>query len=149
MDILPRGTIRNAQAAGAELMSMLADGIKKGGKKLDEVLATSRDRIKTAFSGIRDEMSSLSESVASSINQTDFGGGISELMASLTGNGGALSGLTNVFATLKDSRSEEHTSELQSLMRISYAVLCLKKKKKQTTISIYQNKFLQRVTILI
>src|SRR3546814_9916084 len=30
----------------------------------------------------------------------------------------------------KKSRSEEHTSELQSLMRISYAVFCLKKKKK-------------------
>src|SRR3546814_2823980 len=30
------------------------------------------------------------------------------------------------------SRSEEHTSELQSLMRISYAVFCLKKKKQQT-----------------
>src|SRR3546814_2409249 len=29
-------------------------------------------------------------------------------------------------------RSEEHTSELQSLMRISYAVFCLKKKKTQT-----------------
>src|SRR3546814_5165689 len=29
-------------------------------------------------------------------------------------------------------RSEEHTSELQSLMRISYAVFCLKKKKKHT-----------------
>src|SRR3546814_7567605 len=29
-----------------------------------------------------------------------------------------------------DMRSEEHTSELQSLMRISYAVFCLKKKKK-------------------
>src|SRR3546814_6485326 len=29
------------------------------------------------------------------------------------------------------SRSEEHTSELQSLMRISYAVFCLKKKKPQ------------------
>src|SRR3546814_10546173 len=28
------------------------------------------------------------------------------------------------------SRSEEHTSELQSIMRISYAVFCLKKKKK-------------------
>src|SRR3546814_6810106 len=28
-------------------------------------------------------------------------------------------------------RSEEHTSELQSLMRISYAVFCLKKKKQQ------------------
>src|SRR3546814_707333 len=31
-------------------------------------------------------------------------------------------------------RSEEHTSELQSLMRISYAVFCLKKKKTQTNI---------------
>src|SRR3546814_8145585 len=30
------------------------------------------------------------------------------------------------------TRSEEHTSELQSLMRISYAVFCLKKKKTQT-----------------
>src|SRR3546814_10348195 len=34
----------------------------------------------------------------------------------------------------KDRRSEEHTSELQSLMRISYAVFCLKKKKKKQTI---------------
>src|SRR3546814_3309347 len=32
------------------------------------------------------------------------------------------------------SRSEEHTSELQSLMRISYAVFCLKKKKLQKNI---------------
>src|SRR3546814_4705187 len=32
---------------------------------------------------------------------------------------------------LSSCRSEEHTSELQSLMRISYAVFCLKKKKKQ------------------
>src|SRR3546814_9973994 len=30
---------------------------------------------------------------------------------------------------IRDARSEEHTSELQSLMRISYAVYCLKKKK--------------------
>src|SRR3546814_7654528 len=30
-----------------------------------------------------------------------------------------------------DFRSEEHTSELQSLMRISYAVFCLKKKKER------------------
>src|SRR3546814_3743229 len=33
-------------------------------------------------------------------------------------------------ANEKGRRSEEHTSELQSLMRISYAVFCLKKKKK-------------------
>src|SRR3546814_7595004 len=36
-------------------------------------------------------------------------------------------------AIVRDSRSEEHTSELQSLMRISYAVFCSKKKKKKTT----------------
>src|SRR3546814_7722011 len=35
------------------------------------------------------------------------------------------------------SRSEEHTSELQSLMRISYAVFCLKKKKTPTQIHYY------------
>src|SRR3546814_9446024 len=33
---------------------------------------------------------------------------------------------------LRALRSEEHTSELQSLMRISYAVFCLKKKQKQS-----------------
>src|SRR3546814_4211474 len=35
-----------------------------------------------------------------------------------------------VYAELFDDRSEEHTSELQSLMRLSYAVLCLKKKNQ-------------------
>src|SRR3546814_2547923 len=35
--------------------------------------------------------------------------------------------------TQQQTRSEEHTSELQSLMRISYAVFCLKKKKKRQT----------------
>src|SRR3546814_1809403 len=34
---------------------------------------------------------------------------------------------------IRRNRSEEHTSELQSIMRISYAVLCLKKKKIQNT----------------
>src|SRR3546814_5532885 len=40
------------------------------------------------------------------------------------------------FATL---RSEEHTSELQSLMRISYAVFCLKKKKINDKTHMYYN----------
>src|SRR3546814_2303070 len=35
-------------------------------------------------------------------------------------------------------RSEEHTSELQSLMRISYAVFCLKKKKNAQTDNMYK-----------
>src|SRR3546814_1552844 len=37
------------------------------------------------------------------------------------------------------SRSEEHTSELQSLMRISYAVFCLKKKKNIQTLHTVKN----------
>src|SRR3546814_3120391 len=41
------------------------------------------------------------------------------------GGGGAMAG--------DGPRSEEHTSELQSLMRISYAVFCLKKKKTHVT----------------
>src|SRR3546814_2516361 len=43
---------------------------------------------------------------------------------------GAGDGQRHRFQTL---RSEEHTSELQSLMRISYAVFCLKKKNPTTT----------------
>src|SRR3546814_1317827 len=39
--------------------------------------------------------------------------------------------LAGVVASQGGLRSEEHTSELQSLMRISYAVFCLKKKKHQ------------------
>src|SRR3546814_5343295 len=45
---------------------------------------------------------------------------------------GSSCGLVRVLAgaSAKQNRSEEHTSELQSLMRISYAVFCLKKKTK-------------------
>src|SRR3546814_7309942 len=38
------------------------------------------------------------------------------------------------FHIAKHGRSEEHTSELQSLMRISYAVFCLKKKKSKKSL---------------
>src|SRR3546814_5468873 len=38
--------------------------------------------------------------------------------------------LVSLVVTVAIARSEEHTSELQSLMRISYAVFCLKKKKE-------------------
>src|SRR3546814_1134621 len=38
------------------------------------------------------------------------------------------------------ARSEEHTSELQSLMRISYAVFCLKKKIHNTTTTVLHHK---------
>src|SRR3546814_4136866 len=48
------------------------------------------------------------------------------------------------------SRSEEHTSELQSLMRISYAVFCLKKKKQKINKDLkYKRRKKQRSTTSI
>src|SRR3546814_4894881 len=44
---------------------------------------------------------------------------------------GPLRLITRPNGIIEHHRSEEHTSELQSLMRISYAVFCLKKKKKK------------------
>src|SRR3546814_2074912 len=52
-------------------------------------------------------------------------------LAAITGNWGRPGGAYF-------NRSEEHTSELQSLMRISYAVFCLKKKKNKNTKLTYQ-----------
>src|SRR3546814_5797304 len=50
-------------------------------------------------------------------------------------DGGAILGQARVQVRPEDTRSEEHTSELQSLMRISYAVFCLKKKNKPPPIN--------------
>src|SRR3546814_2422028 len=52
------------------------------------------------------------------------------VFSNLRGDQPARLGLTyDVLGRINPARSEEHTSELQSLMRISYAVFCLKKKK--------------------
>src|SRR3546814_1986725 len=58
--------------------------------------------------------------------------------------------LMNQYIPLKDrqeARSEEHTSELQSLMRTSYAVFCLKKKKHKITIKHILNRTQQNEEI--
>src|SRR3546814_2078066 len=53
--------------------------------------------------------------------------------AFVIGNGNILTCLSHAEVALpRAPRSEEHTSELQSLMRSSYAVFCLKKKKNET-----------------
>src|SRR3546814_9838136 len=75
------------------------------------------------------------------INMAGLGANVREENASYTtfadGNGSALAGASSRYMLRLQTpppvnsfwRSEEHTSELQSLMRISYAVFCLKKKK--------------------
>src|SRR3546814_5242061 len=52
----------------------------------------------------------------------------------------------NSSARQQNVRSEEHTSELQSLMRISYAVLCLKKKKSNKNYTTHNKHTLQPYT---
>src|SRR3546814_4735857 len=53
-------------------------------------------------------------------------------------------GITPAWTNRTSSRrSEEHTSELQSLMRISYAVFCLKKKNRNNIVSAEENRRLQ------
>src|SRR3546814_1819438 len=62
----------------------------------------------------------------------------------------AAGGMPSIPSAVLDNgaaRSEEHTSELQSLMRISYAVFCLKKKKKRiinTTKTLQRNSCYQQ-----
>src|SRR3546814_10869514 len=55
------------------------------------------------------------------------------IFAGVVNGGGGQVGGRAVLQILIEERSEEHTSELQSLMRISYAVFCLKKKNQNKT----------------
>src|SRR3546814_9857002 len=58
-----------------------------------------------------------------------------EIDAVMLEEGAILGGEDRLHHQRREFRSEEHTSELQSLMRISYAVFCLKKKKKQQALT--------------
>src|SRR3546814_13473605 len=58
---------------------------------------------------------------------------VSEALFPLNDDGYIAVDTVDVPPGMEELRSEEHTSELQSLMRISYAVFCLKKKKKKST----------------
>src|SRR3546814_2935243 len=58
-------------------------------------------------------------------------------------------GIAVVAVPVISGRSEEHTSELQSLMRISYAVFCLKTKKINHTNNKHSNKQHNHITTII
>src|SRR3546814_9302177 len=82
----------------------------------DTLSITSQSDITNTSGMIKGGDVSLTSTDGSIVNQT---------LVSTTGREG---NMTTDFG--KSARSEEHTSELQSLMRISYAVFCLKKKTK-------------------
>jgi hypothetical protein len=118
---LPRVNRVAMESAAASFMETIADGIRKGGKKLDKVLVESRDRIRDKLGAIRDEMSGMSELIASALNNVDFGGTLQEHLASLTSTNGALSGLMAVFQNLKDGASKGYLSSLMQSGNIGLA----------------------------
>src|SRR3546814_3398879 len=105
-----------------------ADGFK-GLERSAEELGIN---IRSAFSGLSDAFEPMLEGALSVFGQVnDEALTLRDSIASLLG---AVDDVRNIPRTLalkagERFRSEEHTSELQSLMRISYAVFCLKKKK--------------------
>src|SRR3546814_8637965 len=92
---------------------------------LDSVVASVRDNSST-LDGTRTSILSM-EHVSNRMFNAVISAGVSPQD----------SAIVELAAKVRDQfgglRSEEHTSELQSLMRISYAVFCLKKKKKNIT----------------
>src|SRR3546814_7218916 len=63
--------------------------------------------------------------------QAYIGIGLNRVRPSGPARGGIVHFSLPILPSMDNCRSEEHTSELQSLMRISYAVFCLKKKKNK------------------
>src|SRR3546814_2595077 len=100
------------QALGQQVIDRLAPfGVARGGEAAGGLVKT----VEAGRDGFRDRVAVDGEAVE---------------------RGEQLRGLGGNFAVQGDApllRSEEHTSELQSLMRISYAVFCLKKKHTDTT----------------
>src|SRR3546814_5272392 len=78
--------------------------------------------------------SDLLASLSNNGTQTGSGTRAAALIAARPRSIGRMAGAKRAKGT---GRSEEHTSELQSLMRISYAVFCLKKKTKQIHSQLY------------
>src|SRR3546814_10532088 len=79
-------------------------------------------------------MNGLPREVANAVGAQDVNGLGGFFDGILKGAVRAIANIKEIVAAHTAERSEEHTSELQSLMRISYAVFCLKKK---TQIHIY------------
>src|SRR3546814_3071926 len=68
--------------------------------------------------------------VADADHPLSLGLGLAKQRLDIAGEGTPYFDVESGYAGAPEHRSEEHTSELQSLMRISYAVFCLKKKTK-------------------
>src|SRR3546814_10501989 len=104
--------------------------LTKGGSALSLTLLTQSTPPPGADGGL---LNAIFGSVAMAAVATIIGTPIGVLAGTYLAEYGQRGWLAPATRFLNDVRSEEHTSELQSLMRISYAVFCLKKKNKRHT----------------
>src|SRR3546814_33728 len=137
--ILP--AVANAQAAEPVQDEVCADDIIVTGTVVDVRLRQGASEI-SAGRVVELSSDSIADALAfePSVNATPRYGVVDQLFLTIRGSGRqrrpSARGLSILIDDVpinrgdrKSTRSEEHTSELQSLMRISYAVFCLKKKK--------------------
>src|SRR3546814_9165047 len=89
-----------------------------------DVCSSDLDRV----TGRLDEFSPRSKKIHVDIDASSINKNVMVDLAIVGDAGSVLEDLLAAWQARKLQRSEEHTSELQSLMRISYAVFCLKKK---------------------
>src|SRR3546814_2055111 len=110
MDKLPKARRKKVEARAAELIAeeMSLQDLRK---------ARKRTQVRVAK-----ELGIKQENVSRIEKRTDL------LISTLSGYVEAMGGKLRLVAEFPNRRAEEHTSELQSLMRISYAVFWLKKK---------------------
>src|SRR3546814_6406859 len=96
--------------------------------QLGAVLATGNSAVVSA-EAVSTGLLGLPDTVLAKIAQVENAMSTEDIATALI-EGGAkeIANASHILADCAGTRSEEHTSELQSLMRISYAVFCLKKK---------------------
>src|SRR3546814_17285481 len=118
--LFPYPTLFRSGSVGLSVSSesALAAGVVMGIMIIPFISSLSDDVMNAVPQSLRDGSYALGATRSETIRQVVFPA--------------ALPGIVGAFL-LAVSRSEEHTSELQSLMRISYAVFCLKKKKTTNT----------------
>src|SRR3546814_681281 len=101
------------------------------GYTANEIVVTAQKRVES-IQDVPIAMTALSQDDLTE-QKIESGADIMRAVPNLTFSKSNFSGYNVSIRGIGTKRSEEHTSELQSLMRISYAVFCLKKKKQTNT----------------
>src|SRR3546814_6106930 len=126
------GTGRRVEADTAERWGLVSEVVDKGAA-VDAALALAQEVAEKSPQAVRLSKRLIRDAQVSTLENALSMGSMAQ--AVVTGSPDQREAVAALIGKrpAKFGRSEEHTSELQSLMRISYAVFCLKKKKIKKT----------------